>query len=233
MVDLREGQIVQAGMAGTGWTVSNIFSSLRELGLAPTAVEPEGPDTLRLIALYDPASTLKFGCLYEAGRGDAISMIGMLCILPAPHLSREDVMGIDQRLAMATAFLEDGQLWIYAELNISPTFTRALFETQVDFYVNDMRTALQMLMSGEAMTFKAADAMKQIARQRGMASPMVRALMNKGEDRPSRSRAQSPVAVMAAAQAPKRPATHCPKCKGSGRGLFRSCAECGGMGLVR
>ncbi|MEM9839736.1 MAG: hypothetical protein AAF830_11360 [Pseudomonadota bacterium] len=218
---------------GAGWTVGNIFSSLRELGLSPTMIEPDADDPFRLIALYDPASTLKFGCLYEPGAGDHVQMIGLLCILPAPQMSVDDVMAIDRRLTMATAMLQDGHLWIYAELNIAPTFSHALFDAQMNFYLADMRTALQMMMMGDAMTYKAAEAMKRISKSRGLKSPMVSALTNKGQERPSLA---SPRAAMAAAQEVKsslRPASHCPKCKGSGRGLFGRCRHCDGTGLVR
>ena len=221
-------------VTGHGWTVSNIVSTLRELDLSPQPLEPEPDEDLRLVALADPASGLRFGCFYVPGAGDRMEALGMICMIPAAHASEDDAARIDRALPMAAAFLEAGDLWVYAEFNIAVRFTRAFFQTQVEFYLRDMRTALQMLASGAGMSLQAARLMRGIARRKGAQSPMIRALSNGGGRMGGRGRRPTPLSGDAAssvyAAAPKG---HCPDCRGSGKGLFRPCRPCKGTGLVR
>lgn len=212
---------------GTGWTVGNIFSVLKRMGLSPHAVQGEPDEPLQLIALKDPVSTLNFGCLYDPDSVERLRHLAMVCVIPAPHMTEDEAEQINARLPVAAAFLERGALWIYAELNTSMNFSEAFFTAQVEFYITDMRTALQLLAAGSRMSMEPAEIMVGIARRRGAKAPMVRALANvEGTARALETKSS-------AQQKTHSSRSVCPKCNGSGKGFLGRCRACHGTGLAR
>ena len=212
---------------GTGWSVGNIFAVLKGMELFPRVIQGEPDEPLQLIALNDTVSDLNFGCLYDPDGSDRLRHLAMVCIIPAAHLTEDDVKRIDARLPMATAFLERGAVWVYAELNTTINFTQAFFTAQVEFYLTDMRTALQLMTMGSQMSMEPAEVMVGLARRRGPSAPMIQALANME---------QAPQHLTSTAVEPQKTYSAgnvCPKCNGSGKGLFGRCRACKGTGLAR
>jgi len=210
---------------GGGWTVGNIFSTLKNMGLSPKAIEAEGDEDLHLIALADPATTLRFGCLYAPDGGDELKDLALVCIIPAPNMTEADAAQINNRLPVAAAFLERGALWIYAELNTAIGYTNEFFSAQVELYLKDMRLALQLMQGGVGMSMKAAEVMVGLSRRRGDQAPMIRALSN--VTKPPADKLSPPAGQTFANQ------KLCENCKGSGKGFFGVCRSCKGTGLAR
>lgn len=237
----KRGAIVGEATTGSGWSVGNVIGTLKGMGLSPQKVDSDKDESLRLIALRDPASALNFGCIYDTAPSGGIDQLGMICILPAPGLKADRAVEIDAQLPMATAFLEGGDLWVYADFNTARAFTGAFFEAQTNFYLNDMRTAWQLVARGPAMSLKAAEKLVGLSRRRGREAAMLKALAN-GDDRPSRmatppaTASSGPDTRHARSSSLGEPAHRsmpCPKCRGSGKGVFRPCRPCKGTGLVR
>ncbi|MEM1409431.1 MAG: hypothetical protein AAGG79_01650 [Pseudomonadota bacterium] len=207
---------------------------LDRMGLTPQKVGAEDDAPFRLLALRDQVTSLNFGCLYQLARADKIDLLAFVCILPAPQLSEDDAQKINARLPMAVAFLEGEDLWVYGEVNIETRFSIDLFKAQVEFFLTDMRTALQMVRGGDALSLAPAEALISLARQHGTRSPMVHALSNTERDqRPSKQRTNQ-------ARSGGQPTTPrqtfstkqvCWTCNGTGRRWLRECRACGGSGF--
>lgn len=206
--------------AAQGWEPGSLINVLRTMGLSPQATEPEPGDDVRIIAAHDAASRLNFGVIYLVGPGGAMNDLSLICAIPDAGGSEEKAAAIDARLAIASAFFEDGLVWIFAELNTARPFTEAFFRAQVTFYLGDMRMALQLLEGADAPSMRAMRAFLGIRQRRGLASPMVRALSNA----PGMERAQRQPPVISAAP--------CPRCRGTGRLFLRPCGDCAGSGAA-
>lgn len=206
--------------AASGWNADNLVQVLKGLGLFPQRTTPEPGDDVRIIVAHDPATALNFGVLYLAGPEETMNELSLICVIPAPSLDTEAAAAINARLQMASAFLEDNQLWVYAELNTSQPFAAKFFQAQVEFFLRDVALSVQLLMNSGGLSLKAARAFLSIKDKRGADAPMVRALSNDV----AISRREERTAVHTAA------AEFCLRCGGTGRLLLRACGDCGGSG---
>lgn len=206
--------------SGEGWTASNVTSVMARMGLEPELLDPMPGNDLRMIAAADPVTGMRFGAVFMAAEKGRVSNLGFVSVLPAPRLSPEGAEAINAQLPMALAFLEEGDLWIYAELDTTGRFAEDFFKVQTNFYLTDMRTALQLLAGSGEMNFMAMNAFRALRNQGAQGEEVFMRLSNRDPEaeRPSRRPVQS-----FAAEA-------CPKCKGSGRKMFRDCSACGGSG---
>lgn len=208
--------MAEGATTGPGWSGSRVYSVMERMGLRPQRMEPEAGDDLRIIAGVDLASQLTFGAIYFAEPGDGMSYLSLIALIPAEGLSEAAAKRIDARLSIATAFIDEGHLCIFAELNTAPAFTEDYFRAQVDFFLSDLRLGAQLLFGAGDMSFRAVQAFKAVRQRRGDGSPMVRALLNGGDREVFSASAET-----------------CPRCGGSGKRMLRPCRECFGTGEKR
>lgn len=226
---------------GDGWTASNIVDAMISMGLSPEVGEATADDPVRIIAAQDPVTGYGFAVIYMAEPSGGGSNFSFLTLIPANNLSDQAAASINARLATATAFIEDGFLWIYAELDTSRPFSRKYFGTQAEFYLADLRLALQLFISSTQMNFTAAKAFRSTMQRQGAENPIFAKLRNEhvGADaahgRPAPTPMPNPAAETALEPAPVQSFSSeaCPRCDGSGKRLFRPCKACYGSGEVR
>ncbi|GGY44334.1 DnaJ-like cysteine-rich domain-containing protein [Parvularcula lutaonensis] len=207
---------MSGAMTGPGWTGSRILAVMQRMGLDPRPAEPEAGDDLRIISGLDPASQLPFGAMYFAEPHDGVSYLSLIALIEAPGLTEAGAKRIGARLSVATAFIDQGHLCVFAELNTKPPFTDDFFSTQLDFFLKDLRLAAQMLFGSSDMTFRAVDAFREVRRRRGDSAPIVRALLG-------RSKGDAFTAATVT----------CSRCNGTGRRFLRPCRDCYGTGEKR
>ena len=221
-----------------GWTPSNFISALSDMGLSPEANEPSSEDQLGVISVEDPATRFGFALIYMWTPGGGAREPSFLTLMPAPHMSPEDAAAISARLAASHAFTEDGYLWIYAELDTSRPFTAKLFRAQTELYLQDMRLALQLFVQSTRMTMVAAKAFHQRLRSGLADDVLIQRLRNDDallgwtrghfgdQEREIQPRRSEPEIKSLTSEA-------CPRCKGSGKRMFRPCKECFGSGELQ
>lgn len=208
---------------GADWTVSNLVGTFRAMGLTPQLVDPEPGADLRMIAVHDPAAHVNFGAIYQAAERETVRELAFLCMLPCIGLTEERAREIGEKLAISVVFLEEGQLWIYAEPDQSRDFTEAGFRTQVGFYISDVRMAVQLLTSSSALAGRTMAAFKDLKLRRGVDAPMVRALSNDPDDRTHRANRAG--RMLDAGKT-------CRRCGGTGRRFLSKCGICDGKGRI-
>ncbi|MEM1380029.1 MAG: hypothetical protein AAGH41_05315 [Pseudomonadota bacterium] len=223
----------QRTYAGAGWTVGNILSVFNQIGMKPR--KQAGDEDFDVIVLTDPATEVRLVCVYTVSGGEQIDDLALLCALPTYDLTADDVARLDASLTVATAFIRDDTLFVYAEPNLRMAFTPKFFEAQVTMYMKDLHVVIQRLIENSALGSSASLAQAFIAKQKrpGAGEQMTRLVAQNSSVLGGEQTGPTPRTTGEQQRRYSRPRqTHCSRCSGSGRSFFRACSRCDGTGLV-
>ncbi len=153
------------------------------------------------------------------GRRDDITEMLYAARFTGGNIDDKTAEAIDRHLEITLAYADEGDLYLLASPKIFGRFDPQVFDAQLGYFLDDLRSAARLLFDDGTTSRAAAGEIRSMM----AADPAMAAFANRLDS--NRFHAEA-VSMFSARH-------DCDACNGKGKRLFRSCAECDGRGYRR
>ncbi|MEZ5920762.1 MAG: hypothetical protein R3C60_05365 [Parvularculaceae bacterium] len=212
-----------SAQSGPTWPFASIERGVKKRCKDVRPLGGDDRNNRRALGATDKISDLRFVALmtHANGRCDDIESMLYACVFTDLNMTDEWADAIDSHLDVTLAYADDGDLYLVASPNIIGAFEDDFFDSQLLYYLDDIRNALRLVLDDGTHRNAAAAALRKFM---AGSDPDLGAFKNPLAA--NRFRIKGEATMFG-------PRLQCPSCKGKGRKFFRPCPDCNGIGFTR